>query len=207
MNREVLRSIVSKGTVGIAGAGGLGSNCAASLVRSGVRRLVIADFDRVSEGNLDRQFFFFDQIGQLKVDALAENLRRIDPAITIEAHPVRLETDNVRAIFANCDIIVEAFDNAESKAMIAETVLTAFPDKHLVSASGLAGIGNLEDIRVVHRGQLHLCGDFTREVGPECPPVAPRVSIVANFEADIVLQLLIEWKGRQKAGSSIKNGS
>lgn len=201
MNRELLRSIVSKATVGIAGAGGLGSNCAASLVRSGVRHLVIADFDRVSEGNLDRQFFFFDQIGYLKVEALTENLRRIDPAITIEAHPVRLDADHIRAIFANCDIIVEAFDNAESKAMLVETVLTAFPGKHIVSASGLAGIGNLEDIRIIHRGKLHLCGDFTREVGSECPPVAPRVSIVSNFEADIVLQLLIESEGRQKVGS------
>lgn len=198
MNRETLRSIVSKATIGIAGAGGLGSNCAASLVRSGVRRLIIADFDRVSEANLDRQFFFFDQIGRLKVDALAENLRRIDPKINIETHPIRLDADSIRTIFADCDIIVEAFDNAESKAIIAETVLTAFPEKHLVSASGLAGIGNLEDIHVVHRGKLHLCGDFTREVGPESPPIAPRVAIVANFEADIVLQLLIEW-AQQKA--------
>lgn len=198
MNRETLRSIVSKAMIGIAGAGGLGSNCAASLVRSGVRRLVIADFDRVSEANLDRQFFFFDQIGRLKVDALAENLRRIDPKINLETHPIRLDADTIRTIFADCDIIIEAFDNAESKAIIAETVLTAFPEKHLVSASGLAGVGNLEDIHVVHRGKLHLCGDFTREVGPESPPIAPRVAIVANFEADIVLQLLIEW-AQQKA--------
>lgn len=195
MNRETIRTLVSKATIGIAGAGGLGSNCAASLVRSGVRHLIIADFDRVSEGNLDRQFFFFDQIGQLKVNALAENLRRINPVLEIETHPIRLDSESVCRLFVQCDVIVEAFDTAESKTMIAETVLRAFPDKHLVSASGLAGIGNLEEIRVIHSGKLHLCGDFAREVGPESPPIAPRVSIVANYEADIVLQLLLKLSG------------
>lgn len=52
--------------IGIAGAGGIGSNVAANLVRSGVTSLKIVDFDRVESSNLNRQFYFSDQIGCLK---------------------------------------------------------------------------------------------------------------------------------------------
>ena len=66
-------------TVGIAGAGGLGSNCAMHLVRSGFKRFVIADFDRVEPSNLNRQAFRLDQVGEKKVAALAENMRGVNP--------------------------------------------------------------------------------------------------------------------------------
>ncbi|MDP2791914.1 MAG: sulfur carrier protein ThiS adenylyltransferase ThiF [Rectinemataceae bacterium] len=192
MERDRLRAVFSKATVGIGGAGGLGSNCAASLVRAGVRRLVIADFDRVSLSNLDRQYYFLAQVGQFKVDALAENLAAIDPAVMISAHRLRLDPEALRRLFAGCDIIVEAFDEAEAKAMLIETCLDAFPAAHVVGASGLAGLGRFEAIRVIHRGRLHLCGDFESEVAPDLPPVAARVGIVANLEADIVLQLILK---------------
>lgn len=192
MKRERLRVIFSKAKIGIAGAGGLGSNCAVSLVRSGIRHLVIADFDRVSGPNLDRQYYFRSQVGEFKVDALSENLRRIEPEIDIAAHRTRLDPSSVCAVFPDCDIIVEAFDDVESKAMIIETVLDRFPGKHLVAASGLAGIGRFEALKIVHRGRLHLCGDFENEVSEEMPPIAPRVAIVANMEADTVLGLLLQ---------------
>ena len=54
---------MSKFRVGIAGAGGLGSNCAVALARSGVGTLVIADFDIIEAANLNRQYYFTDQIG------------------------------------------------------------------------------------------------------------------------------------------------
>ncbi|MBQ8126560.1 MAG: ThiF family adenylyltransferase, partial [Kiritimatiellae bacterium] len=81
--------------VGIAGAGGLGSNCAQHLVRAGVRKFVIADFDTVAESNLNRQFFFRDQIGRKKVDALAENLRRIEPDLELDCRDVKLTPENI----------------------------------------------------------------------------------------------------------------
>jgi len=190
MERERLRAIFSKARVGIGGAGGLGSNCAVALVRAGVRRLVIADFDKVSASNLDRQYYFLPQVGEYKVDALKETLSRIDPDVLVSAHRTKLDPASVRRLFGGCQVIVEAFDDAEAKAMLIETCLEAFPETHVVSASGLAGIGGFESIRVVHRGRFHLCGDFEREVSPDLPPVAPRVGIVANLEADIVLDLL-----------------
>lgn len=191
MDRQSLRSIFSTARVGIAGAGGLGSTCAVSLARAGVRRLVVADFDKVTEANLDRQYYFLDQVGHYKVDALSENIGRIDPRVRIDSHRLRIDPENLAKIFANCDIIVEAVDEAGAKTMIIETALQAFPKTHVVCASGLAGVGNLEELRLVHHGRLHLCGDFSRETSVDSPPVAPRVGVVANMEADVVLEILI----------------
>ena len=191
MTRERYRSILSTKKVGIAGAGGLGSNCAAALTRAGVGRLVIADFDRVSEANLDRQFFFLDQVGQVKVEALADNLRRIDGGLVVEAHALRLDPESLLRVFTDCDVLVEAFDTAEAKAMMIETVLSSMPGMPLVSASGLAGFGRSEDIRVRHSGLLHLVGDLESAVGPESPPMAPRVGIAAAMQANVVLEILM----------------
>lgn len=191
MTREAMRKILKNARVGIAGAGGLGSNCAAALARSGVGALVVADFDIVSEANLDRQYYFQPHIGRPKATALAEILRSIDPAIDVESHVERLVPESIVDIYTGCQVIVEAFDQASQKAMIAETVLSRMPDIHLVSASGLAGVGAFGDIKVIHRGRLHLCGDFEREVSAEAPPCAPRVGIVANLEADLVLEILL----------------
>lgn len=198
MDREGLRQIFSKARVGIAGAGGLGSTCAVSLARAGILNLVIADFDTVTKANLDRQYYFLDQVGRYKVDALTENICRIDPGARVTAHRVRLDPQAIRDIFSGCDIIVEAVDEAGTKEMIVETALQNFPGAHVVCASGLAGIGNLEEIKLVHNGRLHLCGDFRRETSADSPPVAPRVGVVANMEADAVLQILIETAARSQ---------
>ena len=51
---------------------------------------------------------------------------------------------------------------------------------------------NAGNFHLVHHGRLHLCGDFSRETSADSPPVAPRVGVVANMEADTVLQILID---------------
>lgn len=191
MNRETMRAIFARATVGIAGAGGLGSNCAAALARAGVGRLVIADFDAVSLPNLDRQYYFRAQVGRPKVEALAENLAAIDPGVEVSAHLLRIDPAAARSLYAGCDVIVEAFDDAGAKDMLIETCLAAFPRTPIVGASGLAGVGRFESIRVLRSGNLVLCGDFENEVSVQLPPVAPRVAIVANLEADIVLEALL----------------
>ena len=195
MDRESLRLILAAASVGIAGAGGLGSNCAASLVRAGVRSLVIVDPVKVSESNLDRQFYFAGQVGMPKVEALAENLRAIAPGVKIDAHACRLDAENLPGIFSGCDVVVEAVDEAESKELIIETVLLRLPEALVVAGSGLAGTGRLDRLKVVDRGRLHICGDFETEVSEENPPCAPRVAIVANMEADTVLCILAAGGG------------
>ena len=178
--------------IGIAGCGGLGSNCAMALARAGVGRLVIADFDVVSRENLDRQYYFLDQVGQKKVQALQENLRRVNPDIVVEAHDLRLGPDEVRRIFKDCQVIVEAFDRADMKLMIIETVTEHMADRFIVAGSGLAGYGNNNDLRTRRLGNLFICGDETSEVSEELPPLAPRVGVVAAMQANQVLEIVID---------------
>lgn len=178
-------------SVGIAGAGGLGSNAAAALARAGVGRLVIADFDIVQGPNLDRQFYFLDQVGRLKVEALAENIRRIDPSCSVETHPVRLDPENAERIFGDCDIVIEALDSAEAKDMLVRTLLTRLPGKPVVAASGLAGWGRTNDMESRRSGDLTVVGDQRTGTTPDMPPLAPRVLIAAGMEANEVLEILL----------------
>ncbi|MGO8692070.1 MAG: sulfur carrier protein ThiS adenylyltransferase ThiF [Rectinemataceae bacterium] len=191
MTRNEYRRRLGSKKVGIAGAGGLGSNCAVALARAGIGCLVIADFDRVSRDNLDRQAFFLDQEGMFKAEALAQNIARIDPGVRVEAHVLRLDAESLPKLFSDCDAVVEAFDAARAKLMFIETLLAALPGRPLVCASGLAGFGHSESFRVRRSGALALVGDFESEVGPDNPPMAPRVGIVAAMEADLVLEALL----------------
>ena len=191
VTKSEYRGRLAKRRVGIAGAGGLGSNCAAVLARAGIGSLVIADFDTVSADNLDRQFYFLDQVGRPKVEALAENLRRIDGGVALEIHVLRLESGSILRLFSGCDVIVEAFDSAEAKLMLIETVLSRLPGKPLVSASGLAGFGRSGELRLRRSGCLWLIGDEESAVGPDNPPMAPRVAIAAAMEANAVLEILL----------------
>jgi sulfur carrier protein ThiS adenylyltransferase len=175
--------------VGIAGAGGLGSNCAFNLVRTGVRRLKIVDFDVVEPKNLNRQFYFGDQVGMKKVDALKVNLQRICPEATIETSDVRIENENVVELFSDCDIVVEAFDKAAYKSMLVTRLL---PLKGLiVSGSGLAGVGRSDEI-AVHRVKKNLVivGDLKSDI-QSSPPLSPRVNVAAAKQADVVLEYLL----------------
>jgi sulfur carrier protein ThiS adenylyltransferase len=191
MTRDVYRSLLANKKVGIAGCGGLGSNCAAALARAGVGSLLIADFDIVSEANLDRQFYFRDQVGMVKVEALSVNLRRIDPGLRVEALELRLDAEAIVRIFAGCDVLVEALDSAEAKAMLIEAAIAGLIGVPIVAASGIAGFGRSEAIRLRRLGTLWLVGDLESEVGPESPPMASRVGIAASMQADAVLEILL----------------
>lgn len=193
MKFDEIRNRLSRFTVGIAGAGGLGSNCAQSLVRSGIGRIIVADFDIVEERNLNRQFFFLDQTGMKKVEALKINLKRIGTNTEIITHDSLLTHENIPEIFSGCDIIVEAFDKSEMKEMLIESVNRNLPGVPLIVGSGLAGWGGNNDIgcRKVD-DNLYICGDESLEVNDELPPLAPRVNIVANMQANIVLEILLK---------------
>jgi sulfur carrier protein ThiS adenylyltransferase len=177
--------------IGIAGAGGLGSNCASFLVRSGFLNFVIADFDRVEETNLNRQFFFAHQIGMLKTDALRTNLRAIEPSLNLQLLTTEITRANAAEIFAGCDAVVEAFDGADSKAMLAEEIsrLGIF----FVCASGIAGHGGGLQVRALS-GMFHIVGDAQRQVSKENPPLAPRVAMAAAAQADLVLNHILTRK-------------
>jgi sulfur carrier protein ThiS adenylyltransferase len=195
MKRNTIFSHLRKFKVGIAGAGGLGSNCAIALARTGLGHLVISDFDIVSRGNLDRQYYFAHQLGMKKVDALKENIESIGFETIIEIHDIKLDKLTIKEIYKDCDIIVEAFDDAEMKHVLADTVLSAWPDKALVMGSGMAGYGKSELINERRLGNnLVVCGDEISEVSEENPPLAPRVGIVSHMQANAVVDILMNRK-------------
>jgi sulfur carrier protein ThiS adenylyltransferase len=190
-------SILQSSTVGIAGAGGLGSNAAVSLARAGLGRLIIADHDRVELSDLNRQYYFLEQVGKPKVEALIENLKRINPFSQYQVHAVRIEPGNVAAIFGTADVLVEALDEAEMKQMLVNTWLTLFPQKPIIVASGLAGIGKNARLHTRKMGNLYVCGDEETECEECISPMAPRVAVVANMQANLALELLVKMKGRK----------
>jgi sulfur carrier protein ThiS adenylyltransferase len=179
-------------TVGIAGAGGLGSAVAVALARVGIGRMVIADFDVVEPSNLNRQQYFIDQIGQPKVAALAANLQRINPYVAVEPHPTLLDPANIPVIFAACSIVVEAFDRADMKAMLVDTVLVQMVGVTVIAASGLAGYGSNNAIttrKITTR--LYLSGDGASEAQPGSGLMAPRVGIAAGHQANQVVRCIL----------------
>lgn len=176
--------------VGIAGAGGLGSNVAMHLVRSGMKRFVIADFDQVEASNLNRQFYFPDQIGMKKVEALSENLMRLTPDLDLCLHPTRLTAETIRSVFSGCDVVVEALDDPAAKKMLVEAFWQS--EKQVVTASGIGGFGRADTIGYRRiRNNLQLVGDETTPSDATIPPMSPRVGIAAAMQADLVMEIVL----------------
>lgn len=191
MTFEEIKKRLKTKTVGVAGCGGLGSNCAVALARVGVGKLIIADFDIVELTNLNRQYFFYEQIGLPKSTCLKENILKINPDIEVESHVKKLDSYDILSLFSDCDLIIEAFDKAEMKKMIIETVLSELPEKYIVSGNGMAGWGNSDTIKPYYSDKLIICGDMKSDVSESNPPLAPRVGIVANMMANEALVMLL----------------
>lgn len=178
-------------TVAICGLGGLGSNIAVALARAGVGRLILIDFDRVDITNLHRQQYKASQIGMNKTDALRDNLLEITPYVTIETHTIRVTEENAAYLLQDADIICEAFDDVEAKAMLTNLVFEAMSCQYLIAASGMAGMGSANSIqtrRVSKR--LYLCGDGISDVSEAGSLVASRVMLCAAHQAHMVLRIL-----------------
>ncbi|MFO7885162.1 MAG: sulfur carrier protein ThiS adenylyltransferase ThiF [Desulfobacteraceae bacterium] len=171
--------------VGIAGLGGIGSQVAQILARSKVEYLCLADFDRVEQTNLDRQFYFYDQIGGYKADMLEINLKRINPGITVETAHARLDSGNIIDIFKNCHVIVEGVDDKQTKKMVVEAFAGLMTP--VVSASGIAG-KDMNTVTVKSMGNLIVAGDLmTDEADAGLFP--PKIHMVASLMAGEVLNL------------------
>ena len=181
----------SRGRVAICGLGGLGSRVAELLTRAGVGYLRLIDFDRLEATNLNRQWYFMEQLGRYKADALADNLRRITPYAELDVHTVRITEDNLASLLADVDVIVEAFDNATCKAMLVNGVREQFPRCHLVAASGMAGFASANAMRVRRLSEnFYLCGDGRSAADAGDGLYGARVNICSAQEALVVLQLL-----------------
>ena len=181
----------SSATVAVCGLGGLGSNIAIALARAGIGKLLLIDFDRVDITNLHRQQYKATQIGLYKSDALAENLLEIAPYTEIKTVTAKITEENFADLLKGADVVCEAFDNAEAKAMLVNCVLEQLPECYLVAASGMAGMDTPNTIRtrkVMKR--FYLCGDETNDVADTIGLVAPRVMLCAAHQAHTVLRIL-----------------
>ncbi len=189
MLKERLKSAV----VGIAGLGGLGSNVAIALGRTGIGKLIIADFDKVERSNLNRQQYFVDQIGRAKVDCMIENLRRVNPDVKVEGHQVKLTGENIPEIFSGAQVIAECFDKTDAKQMIVETVLGKMEKAVIVSVSGLAGYGKSNAIQTRRISErLILVGDNESGIDSVEVLTAARVGIAANHQANAIVEIIAD---------------
>lgn len=188
---SMLQEKIASKTVAVCGLGGLGSNIAIALARAGIGKLILIDFDRVDITNLHRQQYKVNQIGMRKTEALRCNLKEINPYLETKLHTTRLDESNAMDMLSDADIICEAFDNAECKAMLTNFVLENMPDKYLVAASGMAGLesGNAIHTRKISK-RFYLCGDEVSDAKDGIGLVSTRVMLCAAHQAHMVLKMI-----------------
>ncbi len=180
---------IKNAKIGIAGLGGLGSNIAVSLARAGLGNLVLVDFDIVEHSNLNRQYYFLNHIGMYKTNALKNIIKNINPQVSIETKTVKIKENNVVELFKDVDILAEALDKPEEKAMLINNFLKNFKDKKVIAASGISGYHSSNSIKTKKIfNNLYIVGD---DVSKKEPFLAPRVAIAANHQANIILRLII----------------
>ena len=189
---EVQRKL-SAARAAVAGLGGLGSNIALWLARLGVGHILLVDFDRVDLSNLNRQQYFLRHLGMEKTEAMTELLREVNPYLDVRAVCCRVTEESIPELFREWDYILEAFDRPEEKAMLVNGILEHFPEKTLIAASGMAGIGRSKAIQTRKISEhFYLCGDGCSESAPGAGLMAPRVALCAAHQANLAAELIIE---------------
>ena len=180
--------------VAIVGLGGLGSNVALWLARLGVGQLLLYDFDKVELSNLNRQYYFLEDVGQYKATALLGHLKAVNPYGNYHSRVVRLTEDNLAELLSEAHIVCEALDSPEAKALLVNGVLESFPDKYLVSASGLAGFASSASMQVRQvTPHFYLCGDGISDM-LQLPLCGPRIGLCAAQEALTIARIILQMK-------------
>lgn len=188
-----VHEVMKNAAVGVAGLGGLGSNVAIALARMGVGTLILADFDIVEPSNLNRQQYFIEHLGSYKTVAMADILMKINPYLTVHAHRVTLDRENIPVIFQIAGVVIECFDRVDQKAMLIETVSETLPNAYVIGASGLAGHGGNNSIQTRQLSdRVYIVGDLVSAAVPGRGLMAPRVSIAAGQQANLAVSLLMD---------------
>jgi len=190
-NVSGMTEILKSKRVAVIGCGGLGSNCAVALVRAGTGNLILADFDVIEASNLNRQYYFLDDIGKNKVAVLKNHLLSINSECKITEVNKRITAEDFVS-FADADLLIEAVDRAETKHMIIETWCRNYPEKFIICGSGLSGLGGTSAIKIRQSGKIVFCGDETTDMSLGL--CSAKVAIVANMQANAALELLVTGK-------------
>ena len=182
---------LKKVKVCILGLGGLGSNVAVLLARSGIGYLKLVDFDIVEASNLNRQQYRISHINMKKVEALKSIIKEINPFVEVDILDIKVSKENIHSIVGDIEIVVEAFDRAETKAMLMEELLTN-TNKIVVSASGMAGLGSANEIVTKKiKDNFYLVGDNYSDYEEYSGIMSTRVMICAAHQANMVLRLIL----------------
>ena len=182
---------LKKTRVCILGLGGLGSNVAVLLARSGIGSLKLVDFETVETSNLNRQQYRISHIGIKKTEAMKSIIREINPFVEVETLDIKVDRENIYSIVGDIEIVVEAFDRAETKAMTLEELLTD-KNKIVVSASGMAGLGSANEIVTKKiKDNFYLIGDNYSDYEEYLGIMSTRVMICAAHQANVVLRLIL----------------
>ena len=182
---------LKKAKVCILGLGGLGSNVAILLARAGIGYLKLVDFDIVEASNLNRQQYRISHIGIKKTEAIKTIIKEINPFVEIETLDIKVDRENIYSIVGNIEIVVEAFDRAETKAMAIEELLTN-KNKIVVSASGMSGLGSANEIVTKKiKDNFYLIGDNYSDYEEYSGIMPTRVMICAAHQANVVLRLIL----------------
>ena len=181
--------------VAVCGLGGLGSNIAMMLCRSGVGNLLLIDFDKVDMTNINRQNYYLKHIDKYKTEATKELLKEINPYANIKIKTERITEKNAEELLLGYDIICEAFDLPENKAMLTNTLLPL--GKTLVCGSGMAGYSDSNTIQTKKiSDRFYICGDFKSD-SKDTALMSPRVTICAAHQANMVINILIKEKNNE----------
>lgn len=189
---ETEYQLLNDSSVVIAGLGGLGSHISVLLARTGVGHIHLIDFDTVDLSNINRQAYKLSQLNMFKTDALKEIIYEINPYIDITMQNIRINEYNVEKIFKPFNLICEAFDNAEDKALLVNKVLEIYPFTKIVASSGMAGFMSSNIIKTNKINErLYICGDNVRDIDVCGNLTAARVSLCAAHQANMIIRLIL----------------
>ena len=190
------------GSALIVGLRGLGCPAAQFLATSGIGRLVLNDFDRVDETNLPRQILYTaDEVGKLKVDAAAARLRLLNPDVTIETLPERLDDAALDAAVANVDVVLDGSDNFTTRFAVNRACVIR--RKPLVSGAAVRLEGQFAVFPNSGTGPCYSClYDDEDEWLGDCQGngvLAPVPGVIGTLMAEEALKLALGWS------SSLRN--
>lgn len=146
-------------SVCVIGLGGVGGYACEMLCRAGVGRLVLVDFDTVSESNLNRQIIaLHSTVGRKKTSVIAERLRDIAPEAQIIERDLFVTAENADSIVleSGCDIIIDAIDNVSAKVAIISSAKAR--GKYIFSAMGAGNKLSISGYKVTDISKTHTCG-------------------------------------------------
>jgi len=151
--------------------------------------------DRLSRNPPVLQKISGKHVGIIGLGALAAQLYALTPSLSLELLDRRIEENNLEDFCRGCNVLVEAVDDAATKAMLFSWFVRHSPSLWLVTASGLGGIGPANEIRTVRLAErIVACGDFVTSSEGQNGVCAPRVMVAAAHQALAVLRILAEME-------------